>query len=366
MLRFKQFIIEGGNVQIGDVSAERIDLSRVDRNKVVDKLARTLRVVNLSFQKLSGLPLWEPDLFKSKEFLSGSSLHFFNKAIATPEFTKYKKTVGDIDTQVDRAQKDNVKKFLDASEGKKFGYGTLIGYKASGEQFITLWKFDDPELNIQIDIELVDFFKGKPTPWSQFSHSSPWEDMKEGIKGVFQKYLMRAFTTKSLRDVVILKGKKQVPTVTKTTDLAFSVTHGLREKLKPVMDENGKQQMMDGLPVFVEIPTKDSTYINDISSMFTALFGVSPKGSDLKDFESFLGGLRLANKYFSEAERKTLILGFANTLFGPGAQGLYRGDPEQDHREKSVALKKMIDVLNVQPDQKTIDNMRVEYYKNYK
>lgn len=366
MISFRQFIVEGGNVQIGDQSAERIDLSKIDRNRIVDRLTRTLRIINLSFQKVSGLPLWEPELFKSKEFLSGSSLHFFNKAIATPEFRKYKNTVGDIDTQVDKAQKENIKKFLDVSEGKTFGYATLIGHKASGEQFITLWQFEDPKINIQIDIELVDFFGGKPTEWSQFSHSSPWEDMKEGIKGVFQKYLMRAFTTRSLRDVIILKGKKQVPTKVKTTDLAFSVALGLREKLKPVLDDNGKQKIMDGLPVFVEIPTKDSTYINDLKAMFTAFFGVAPSGSDMKDFGSFIGGLRLANKYLSENERKTLILGFANTLFGPGAQGLYRGDPELDHKEKSVALKKMIDTLNVNYDKDAIDKMRADYYKDYK
>lgn len=365
MLSFKRFIAEGGNVQIGDVSAERIDLSKIDRDRIVDRLTRTLRVVNLSFQKISGLPLWEPDLFKSKEFLSGSAFHFFNKAIATPEFKKYKNTVGDIDTQVDKAQKEHIRMFLDASEGKKFGYATLIGYKTSGEQYITLWRFDDPGINIQIDIELVDFFKGKPTAWSQFSHSSDWEDMKEGVKGAFQKYLIRAFTTKTLRDIIILKGKKEVPTKVKSTDLAFSVTLGLREKLKPVMDGD-KQRMIDGLPVYVEIPTKDSTYTNDLRTMFTILFGTEPSATDMKEFGSFMGGLRLANKYFTDNEKSTLILGFANTLFGPSAQGLYRGDPEQDHKDKSVALKKMIETLKVPYDQKTIDKMRSDYYASYK
>lgn len=365
MLRFKQFIIEGGNVQIGDVSAERIDLSKIDRDRIVDRLTRTLRVVNLSFQKISGLPLWEPDLFKSKQFLSGSAFHFFNKAIATPEFKMYKNTVGDIDTQVDKAQKEHIKKFLDASEGKKFGYGTLIGYKASGEQYITLWRFDDPAINIQIDIELVDFFKGKPTEWSQFSHSSAWEDMKEGVKGAFQKYLLRAFTTKTLRDIIILKGKKEVPTKVKSTDLAFSVTLGLREKIKPVMDGD-KQRMIDGLPVYTEIATKDSTYTSDLKTMFTILFGTNPSASDMKDFASFMGGLRLANKYFTPKEKEMLIVGFSYTLFGPGAQGLYRGDPEQDHKEKSVALKRMLDTLKVSHDQKAIDKMRSDYYASYR
>lgn len=356
----------GGNVKIGNVLADRIDLLKVNRDQIVHKLSKTLMRVNLSFRKLSGTPLWEDELFKSNAFLSGSSIHLFNKAITTPEFISCKKTVGDIDVQVDREQRDSIKKFLDANEGKKFGYGALVGYKSSGDQFITLWGFEEQSLNIQIDIELVDFAKGKPTPWSQFSHSSSWEDTKEGIKGVFQKYLMRAFTSKSLRDVVILKGKKQVPTITKTTDLAFSVTRGLREKLKPVVDENGKQRMMNGLFVFEEIPVKESTYVNDIQDMFVILFGVSPTKSDLKDFESFMGGLRLVNKYFTNVERRTLVLGFANTLFGSGAQGLYRGDPVRDYEEKNIAMDKMINTLRVNINCDTIEKMRLEYYKNYK
>ena len=126
MLNFKQFILEGGNVQIGDVSAERIDLSKIDRNSIVTRINRTLQMVNLQFQKKYGLPLWNKELFASKKFLSGSAFHFFNKVIATPEFVKYKNTVGDIDTQVDKAQEKNIKEFLDAITGQKFGYVTFI------------------------------------------------------------------------------------------------------------------------------------------------------------------------------------------------------------------------------------------------
>lgn len=365
MLNFKQYIKEGGNVQIGEYEAERIDLNKIDRNSIVTRINRTLQMVNLQFQKKYGLPLWNKELFASKKFLSGSAFHFFNKAIATPEFVKYKNTVGDIDTQVDKAQESNIKEFLDSITGQKFGYVTFIGYKSSAGQFITLWQFSQPKINVQIDLELVDFAEGKPTEWSQFSHSSDWADMKEGIKGVFQKYLLRAMTTKTLRDIIILKGKKETPTKVTSTDLAFSVGQGLRVKIAPVMDD-GKHRTIDGLQVYKEIPTKESTYINDLKVMFEVLFGVQPSTLELELFGSYVGGLQLIKKHFSVAEQKKVVDGFAFTLWGPGGQGLYRGNPELDQKEKMAAFMKMIDTLGVGYDENKIDKMRVEYYEKYK
>lgn len=146
MQSFKQFLVCGGNVQIGDVSAERIDLSKLNRASIVHKLTQTLKVVNLGFQKKYGLPLWNKEVFDSREFLSGSAFHFFDKAIPTPEFTKYKNTVGDVDTQVDKAQEKNLGEFLDSITGKTYGYVTFVGYKKSAGQYITLWAFSGVEM----------------------------------------------------------------------------------------------------------------------------------------------------------------------------------------------------------------------------
>lgn len=365
MLSFKEFLLEGGNVQIGEFEADRIDLSKLDRSLMITRINRLLQAINLRYQKQHGLPLWNPELFASKKFLSGSAFHFFNKAIPSEVFAKYKKSVGDIDTQVDKAQEANIKQFLNSLVGEKIGYATFVGFKESAGQFITLWNFSNPSINLQIDAELVDFVEGKPTEWSEFSHSSAWEDMKEGIKGVFQKYLLRALTTKTLREIIILSGKKETPKKVMSTDLAFSVTQGLRQKLEPVMDGN-KQREIDGLLVFKEIPTKESTYVNDLKMMFKILFEKEPSKSDMQSFNSFVGCLGLVKKYFNQNEQKTLILGFAHTLFGPGAQGLYRGNAELDYKEKMIAFKKMVDTLDVSYDKSTIDKMRVAYYENYK
>ena len=365
----KLTLTEGGNVTIstpqGDISAERVDLTKINRDEIALKLKRALQILNAAFKRKYGLPLWNNELFASKKFLSGSSLHFFDKSIPSDVFVKYKKFLGDLDTQVDKAQEKNIEDFLDSLKDYRSGYVSFVGYKKSAGQFITLWAFSQPKINIQIDLELVDFNEGRPTEWSQFSHSSDWKDIKEGIKGVFHKYLMRAFTTKTLRDIIILKGKKEVPTKVTSTDLAFSVQQGLRVKIEPVM-EGGKHKTIDGLQVYKEIPTKQSTYINDLGIMFEILFGEKPAKVDLEMFNSFIGGLHLAKKYLSSAEQSKLILGFAFTLFGPGAQGLYRGNPELDQKEKMAAFGKMIDTLGASYDKHLVNKMRVDYYKAYK
>lgn len=356
-------LVEGGNVQIGDVSAERIDLTKINREDIVKKLNRTLLVVNLRFQRKYGAPLWNPELFKSKKFLSGSAYHFFNKAIPTKDFVSVKRTVGDVDTQVDKFQEKSIEEFLNSITGEKFAAATFVGFKKSAGQFITLWSFDAPKVNIQIDLELVDFVNGSPTDWSNFSHSSAWEDMTAGVKGVFQKYIIRALTTKSLRDVIILKGKKEVPTKVTTTDLAFSVGQGLRQKLEPVMDGNTHRKH-DGMFVYKEITTAKSSYTTDLKIMFEILFGVTPSKVELEMFGSYVGCLTLAKKYFSKAELLNLQRGFVFTLWGPSAQGLYRGDPTSDQEEKQVAYKKMLDFLDLNTTNET-EVMRVAFYKKY-
>ena len=369
MLSFKSFLKiqlnEGGNVRIGDQEAERIDLSKISRDEITNTIEKVLDSVNSKFKAEYGLPIWSGELFASKEFLSGSAFHFFDKAIPTKEFKQYKNTVGDIDTQVDKSLAKEVESFLNKHEGVKFGPAKLLGFKKSSGQLITLFEFDDPKTNIQIDLEFVDFLNGKPTEWSAFSHSSDWNDIKAGIKGVFQKYALRALSTRTLRDIIILKTKKETPTKIKTTDLAFSVTAGLRVKIEPVMDGN-EHRHIDGLPVYREIPKTSSTYVTELTSMFSMFFDKEPTKAELAKFGSFIGCVELVKEHFSVADQAKFILGFAHTLWGVGAQPLYRGNSELDNKEKLVAFNKMISILGNKFDHSEIEAMRAEYYKGYK
>jgi len=370
MLTYKRFIAEGGNVQIGDVEADRIDLKSVDRSMVVNRIGKVLKLVNLMYQRRYGVPLWNPSLFKSKQFLSGSSMHFFDVAIPTPEFKKYKNTVGDIDTQVDSAQKDNIKEFLTHITGQTFNYVTMVGFKQTAAQFITLWSFKEPRINVQIDFEMVDFEHGFPTAFSRFSHSSSWEDMKEGIKGVFHKYMLRALTSTTRRKVFILKmvgrgkARAEQEQLVDVNSLAFSIDRGLRNKLEPVLDEHGIHRRIGDIPVFREIEPKDSTYITDLEVIFESLFNTAPSKQDLKDFGSFIGLLKLIRNNLDSGEIRTVAEAFTMLLWEPKAQGLYRADPTRDQNDKLVAYYKMVEGLGVRIP--GVDDLRTEYYGKYK
>lgn len=366
MKSFKQFLYEGGNVQIGDAEAERIDLNKIKREDIIPKITTVLDSVNQSFKKQFDVPLWSSELFATKKFLSGSAFHFFDGGIATDEFKKYKNTVGDIDTQVSIDLMKDTAAFLDAHVGKKFGDATFLGYKKSAGQYITLFAFNDPRINIQIDLEFVDFLNGQPTEWSHFSHSSSWADIKAGVKGVFHKYMLRALTSKTVRDIVILSGKKEIPKVVKSNSLAFSVQHGLREKITPVMD-GAVQRHQDGLPVFKEITPGESNYVKELAVIFEILFGSIPSKSELKMMDSFTDGLKLVKTHFSQSDQIKFINGFAEILWEKGAQGIYKGNADLDKHDKMIAYNIVINTLgNIHPDQKQINTMMHDYYASYK
>ena len=149
---FKNFLLsEGGNVIIGNTSAERIDLKKFPREAAIASFKNGLNAINDAFQKMHGVPLWDEHLIKSIDFLSGSTKSFFDQSIPTDEFVANKSSLGDLDLMVDGAMADLIQMFLDKSKNKNFGPLKLVGYKKSGEQFITIFR-SDLGINVQIDL----------------------------------------------------------------------------------------------------------------------------------------------------------------------------------------------------------------------
>lgn len=368
MISFEKFILlEGGNVVIDDQEAQRIDLKKVNRTEIVSLLTVGLDSINRAFEKQHGLPLWNDDLFKSKEFLSGSAFHFFNlKKIGDEEFAKVKSSVGDIDTQVDGNMNKSVVDFLSANKGNSFGPLTLIGFKTSAGQHISLWRLDKYDMNIQVDLEMVDYgADGKPTPWAQFSHSSAWDDLKAGIKGVAHKYLMQALNARELHDLVIkAKTARGKDKTMKSSVMTFSVTHGLRQRLAPVKDEGGKHVHVSGLPAYHELSTAESQGNTDLDQIFKAYFRQDATPQDIKDMSSFAGLEKLIARQYNKQEQAIVVDGFINKLWGPGAQGLYRGDKERDYQEKLVMAKQILNSFGGSIDKYRL--MIETYYKAYK
>ena len=370
----RRLLQEGGNLRLpsGD-EAGQIDLKVHERKYIVPILNNLLYNINNSFIKATGTSLWQEELLKNRKFLSGSSLHFFDTDIPDEEFVRVKPLVGDIDTQVNRDLKDQITNWLDSVKDKAVGPAILLGYELGNEQYSSLWQFSEPPIKIQIDLEFVEFDKSGPTSWSQFSHSSSWDDLGQGIKGVFHKYLMRAFTTNTLKQRYIMTktGKIQAKPVT-STDIAFAVSSGqgggMRQKYEPVIDPSTNDVMTkDGIPVFKEIPADQSEYVNDIDQMFEMIFGKPARNNDAKKLWSFVGGVDLANRYLDESAKEKLAKGFILTLYGPAAQGLYRGKPERDKAEKQIALDYLMNNLGISADiSKEAEQASGNYYAKYK
>ena len=374
----KRLIIEGGNLSVDGHQAQHIDLHTIPRGQIVTELNKLLHSINSAYHAHHKNNLFPASVLQSQKFLSGSSLHLFNTSIPDEEFVKHKPKVGDIDTQVDKKLEGSLENFLKAKQGHQIGPATLLGYSRGNEQFSSLWEFQNPPIKVQVDLEFVEYANDEPTEWAQFSHSSDWGDLTQGIKGVFHKYMMRALTSgSSSQKYVARQLKKGVKIATEPVvdkDVSFAVSSkqggGMRQKYQPYMDpETGEPMVKDGIPVMLEIPTSESHYIQDLNQQFQMLFHTPPVDQDQKLMWSFQGLIQLANRYLSDDARQQAADDFTTNLYGPAAQGLYKGDPKRDQQEKGIAFHTLLGSLKL-PDIAAIQNKAHAeadaYYKKYK
>ena len=357
-----QYLYEGGNLSIGDKKADEIDLKVHNRTYMVGLLDKLLNDIDGAFKARNKTPMWSPELLKSKQFLGGSSLHFFNtKGISDEEFVKNKPKVGDIDTQIDKNLEGQVEEFLNSITNKKIGDAVFLGFSRGNEQFNGLFEFENPPVKIQIDFEFGKYNPETNTPddWYRFSHSSDWEDVKAGIKGVFHKYIYRALAKAAPSEKYIAKlagaGKNRKMTVTGPTsdsNFSFAVASsqggGARAKYKPYIDpETGEPKEINGIPVMEPLSPKDSEYIQDLSKQFELFFGTSPNGDDSQLQQSFLGTLDLINKYLDTNAKQTAVTEFLDIVFEPGAQMITANDPVRDREIKFAAVDAMLEKLKL-------------------
>ena len=375
--KFKLF--EGGNLAIGPHQAQSIDLTAVERNTIIPKLNQLLLSIDNLYNQTYGEPLWGKKLLSTGGFLSGSSLHFFNvKGISDEKFVSKKPTVGDIDTMVDKNKEQNLQKLLLAYNEKQIGPAKLLGFKRGNEQFSALWEIDDPKLYVQIDFEFVEFEKDSPSEWAKFSHSSAWEDLQAGVKGVFHKYLIQSLAGLTLKNFYLrklvgrgkLRQEQDVPTSDNMYSFAVSSKEGggLRPKYDPVIDPaTGKPLVVNKLPVMTTAPA--TGYIRDVKSIFSKLLGHKLKATDIKriydNFWSFTGILSAMNNVLSLEEKQNVANDFIQRTIGPGVQGLYKNNPDKDIKEKLVAIDTMLRAFNLSKPN-NFDSMLQQYRQSYR
>lgn len=355
----------GGNVKVIDrqsgelkqiegktIGADKIDFSKISREEFRKSFLDFLFELQDKFFEIFNDFLWYDleKLIQSDKLFNGSSRFGFDLSISDEEFNQYKKTMGDIDLVIPKEKLKDLFTLLSQIEGKNITSDIkYIGQNKKeqfGEQINALFSFKD-KINFQVDFEGVIFKDSLPDDFSNFGHSSCWEDIKLGLKGVAHKYLImnlvRAMTLVPSDKGKLLTLKSSIDPNDKNFKLsksskylkthAFSINKGLRKKLKEVGELND-------VPLFKEIPTSESYYERDIKRIFKIIFNKEPSEEDLKDFYSFSGCVNLIKKYIDDNEVLSIMIQFLikENLFGDLAQRLDRYSMKEDFKIKSRML----------------------------
>jgi len=383
-IRLHKILFEGGNApyinrETGEANgrATKVDIKSIGRSIFITEFIKVLSHINGKFQREYNEPLW-PDfgVVESGFAFSGSSESLFDSSISDEDFLKHKPIVGDIDVIVPHKQLKPLFDLLAKLEGKKITADVIYlgqNKKTQGGHQINA-VFEYKGYKPQIDFEGSEYVDAKPSDFAKFGHSSNWEDVKQGFKGLYHKIwlknLVRAVSSRE--DIIIATPastpekirKQKLTTIPK--ELAFSIDRGIRVKIAPMLDENGEQIILDGQLVYKELPTSKSTYEQNIANMFKMIFKQKATGNDLKDFNSFVGVVELSKKHL---DREQISLAFEvtlNDLWGKGAQGFEANNPELDSQIKTKMVDYLIDAFGLIGYDEKINKMRNGFNANYK
>lgn len=414
LFNFYGSLNEGGNTrainrETGETiaDAEKIDLKKFKRKKIQKEFIDAFKVLDAKYKKAYSINLWpEFEHVISGYAFNGSADAFFKDTISDEDFVKAKPKMGDIDVVVPHENLIPLFNLLGTLEGTQLTPNvSYIGQQkknlGGGHQINGVFKYLEGKYEgfFQIDFEGSEFTsKGKPSTWAKFSHSSSWNDMQKGFKGVNHKFLLINLTrglsskpnvliampssvakkdrkTKEVKRISYFASSDIRPKTRKLKDgdipryLAFSVDRGLRIKIRQMnyVDTNDPI-IINGKFIYEEIPTSESAYETDITKIFSLLFHKEPKKGDEKKMWSFLGVLELMKKYNSKKEIKTTFdYLITNSLFGKAAQQLERNNPELDFKIKWGMVKVFIEEFPfLKSKEANILKMADEYAKNYK
>jgi len=379
---------EGGNLAVKGVQAEKIDMSKSTRKEFVSLSNKLFIQINKLYHKAYKNWLWvDEKKLHSGELFNGSTSFIFSPEYSDEDIMKYKTKSGDIDVIIPKEKAANLWNLLAKWEDKEIipGVEYLGNNRASekslGDQINSIFKVTFSNgyyVPMQVDFEMltVDEF-GSPDEFSKFAHSSTYEDLTIGQKGVAQKYLMIALgggislhkdilvvTPTSTEDKYKIRLKGGEP-ISSLTTVKFSVDKGLRKGAFEKMDWE-----IDGKAVFKEVKAANSNYEQSLAAIFEVFFGKPPTKTDIKKMWSYKGLNELMKKYLKKDQIKLTYDRMINRTWEKGAQGLETENGSGTGKELDYQIK---DSMNSYMEKfhgikrtGAIDKMITAYYKNYR
>jgi hypothetical protein len=384
----------GGNVQIiknnNIIKAEKIPIKDIGLRKFQNDFKEMFKKLNKLFYNKYKKYLWENEEILNNGFVFNGSTSFLmdiSNLDKEEELKKLKPFAGDIDITVPQEYKKELFDLLKDLEDKwitnKIQYlGNNKTESSIGEQINSLFKYcykKDICVNSQVDFEFVKYEDNIPGEFEKFGHSSTLTDLREGIKAVFHKYLLRSisYALSKFNDNVIFVSssancdnwEKKISKSKKERHLIkFSITKGLRFAYEPLICD-GKQVEKDGKLVYRELKTDESIYNTNIKDIFEILFGVKPSKNEEVDFWSFVGLVKLIKKYLNKKQQKDVLNRFLELLWDCKenkniAQELERDNTELDYQIKNAAVSYLIKQLKLAIPKEWENKMKC-YYDNY-
>ena len=423
-LLLENIISEGGNVRVEyngtEVGADKIDITKYDRKKLVDDLTKSLQLVSKEFQKKTKTKLLHSDMLKN---LPGSGQLLFDLSkIEDAELEQHKPTFGDLDIFVPIQVMPQLYMFLQNSVDTTFYKMKYLGAKKlkaeslqnkKPKQINSIWEYDatnskkvegaPDSFKIQIDLVSVAMGAEGPAEFEHFSRSAPLEDLRVGVKGLFHKYILRAIVKimtmmksfsiitpgsyskyveaspkneKELKEFLASKAFKLSTSADKLEGKAalntFSILYGVRNKYSPVLKYDGKPLVIDGKTVYREISPDESTKIGDIGGIYKYIFGGEPTEEEKEKLKSYTGIISLLKEKATKEQNIKIFNLLATLLFSNeeddsgAAQELYRDDPESDKKYKMAALNEFVKQFPELKTQLKEINKRADiYYAGY-
>ena len=323
MLRFKKFIVEGGNLPFNTGSGERVadsvDSSRRDEQQ--GHFRDFFQAIHNDFTKKHGHGLFgnNGEALKNNTFASGSAEGYMDPSISTERFKKAKSSMGDFDVQIPAEHKQKLEDHL--HPGQQYGNFKVVHVKKGGTQTHAIVQHLGTGQHHQIDFEPVEYDKEtqQPKPFERFAHNSHINDLEQGLKGVHHKYLLQSIPQAYSKPALISKmsgrgkARAEVREEGNVAPHSFSVDKGMRQKWKQIGTQDGK-------PVVQEQPSQGAEYTKDLPTIYKNLFNREGSEQDIKDIHHFGGLVDHIKQHIPQEHHGKIFDAFVNKLWHPSAQ----------------------------------------------